>query len=165
MRPRKDVYSKTQEFLNANNIPYTSMNGSIFIIGENKPLKPNKTLALLSYCSRSLDCPIRKSDEKKSKKVLVTSDGCHLCGILCDIGKIFQVKGPLIAEVRIIGSSHDVKEVISKFQRTRVLTHVIVVCCLSRLIKYLQKGRKTYSNVTVIYTPVVGDRICKLPRL
>lgn len=160
---KKKQIEKTQEFLDVNNIPYAFVNGSIFIIGEYQSLNPNGTLAFLPYCSRSPRCPVRGNDERKSTEFLTTTDECQLCDILCDIGKIFQLKGQQIAEVRVIGSSHNIKDPIGEFQRTRKLTHVIVVCCVSNLAKYLQKGMNAYKNVTVIYTPVVGNEICKSP--
>lgn len=139
-----------------------SGNGHVFIIGNNPSLlNPQGTLALLPYCSRGSHCQIRSSDEHCTSSQ-TTTDGCRYCDESCDIGEVFKLKGSQIAEIKVIGSSHKIDDVINEFCKNgRKLTHVIVVCCISNLTKYLPKGMTDYKNVTVIYTPVIlGNEIC-----
>lgn len=156
-------FRETQEFLNTRQIPYHQPyeNKRIFVIGD-KSLNPEGTLALLPYCSRGSHCPIRLEDEKKPVEIPTTTDGCQHCERQCHIGRVFDLKGSKIAEVRVIGSSHNIDDVVDDFcKNDRQLTHVIAVCCTSNLARYLQRGMNKYEGVTVIYTPLVpGDKIC-----
>jgi len=155
-------FRETQEFLNARKIYCQhDKNKRVFVIG-NETLNPKGTLALLPYCSRGLLCPIRKDDEKNSAEIPTTTDGCQQCDNPCHIGKLFKLKNGEIAELKIIGSSHKIDDVVDDFCKNgRQLTHVIAVCCTSNLARYLQSGMSKYENVTVIYTPLIpGDRIC-----
>lgn len=132
----------------------------VFIMGNNTP-NPSGTLALLPYCSRGSNCPIRLDDEKKTAITPTTTDGCLYCDTPCHIGKLFKIKPEKIAEIKVIGSSHGIDEVIADFAKVHHNpTHIIAVCCTPNLAKYLLK-RESYPNVTVIHTPViVGNEIC-----
>ena len=154
-------FRETQEFLKARKIHFPIKNNRVFVIG-NKALNPKGTLALLPYCSRGLLCPIRADDEKKPAEIPTTTDGCQQCDNPCHIGKLFKLKGGEIAELKIIGTSHKIDDVVDDFCKNgRQLTHVIAVCCTSNLARYLKSEMAKHENVTVIYTPLIpGDRIC-----
>ncbi len=155
-------FCETREFLNAREISYQAYEDKrVFVIGNNS-LNSEGTLALLPYCSRPLLCPIRVDDETNSARIPTTTAKCQQCDDPCCIGELFKLKGSKIAELKIIGSSHNVDDVVDDFCKNgRKLTHVIAVCCTSNLARYLQSGMSKYENVTVIYTPLIpGDRIC-----
>jgi hypothetical protein len=155
-------FRETQKFFNARRITCLACeNNRVFVINA-KILNPEGTLALLPYCSRPLTCPIREDDEKKSAEIPTTTDGCQQCDSSCHIGKLFRLEGSKIAELKIIGASHNVDDVVDDFCKNgRQLTHVIAVCCTSNLARYLRSEMAKHENVTVIYTPLIpGDRIC-----
>lgn len=139
--------------------------GKVFLIEasekQRKRLEPKKTLALLPYCSRGAECPIRVEDTYRIDKATSEEICRHTCRKECGIGRMHREKGRYIAEVKVIGSSHKVEKVVQEFLKGRDLTHVIAVCCPSNLAKYLPKGMDTHKGLTVIYAPILrGSETC-----
>lgn len=154
---------QTKNILSIRGIPIKTPkeDSPVFIIGNNDKIFPKKTLALLPYCARGPRCPIRRDNEKRPPDTPINGEQCRHCKPLCAIGRLDNCQH--IAETKVIGSHHKVDEAIVDFLSTHnELTHLIAICCTSRLAKYLPKTKDDkYKNITVIYTPLLtGTDTC-----
>ncbi|MCK4752151.1 MAG: DUF116 domain-containing protein [Planctomycetes bacterium] len=151
---------RTKDILASRNRQYKLVdNLSVFRIGDNNTFNPKTTLALLPYCSRGPRCQIRRDNEKLAIDIPISGDQCDRCKPLCSVGKLINYEN--IAEIKVIGSHHGIDEAIEEFliKHNHQLTHIIAVCCTSRLAKYLSRiddPKLKAFNITVIYTPLLS---------
>ena len=146
--------AQTKNFLSAKHILFkpSGKDSPVFLIRNKNIFSPDKTLALVPYCSRGLLCPTRANNEAN---IQIDDGRCVHCNSHCAIGKLSR--HPNIKEVKIIGSYHKVGDAIANFYSSYGLSHLIAVCCISNLANYLPEFIRNpkYKDVTVIYTPLL----------
>ena len=131
-------------------------NSPVFIIGPNRKIKLESTLALIPYCLRHKECPQRK----KADGVNI----CRQCSLPCQVKVLFkhETNNIPIGHVAIISTSHDIEGVSKDFETNNGdFTHLIAICCTSNFAKYLPEFLHHHPNITIIFSPLLaGDWMC-----